>query len=76
MKHNHVRAGRSAPGGKSIQPVQRMVRDAGFSARGIRRYTLGATPGIQLITGENHVVGSDIVPETEGTTSASGGGAR
>ena len=53
-----------------------MVRDAGFSARGIRRYPLGATPGIQLITGENHVVGSDIVPGTEGTTSASGGGAR
>ena len=53
-----------------------MVRDAGFSARGIRRYPLGATPSIQLITGENHVVGLDIVPGTEGTTSASGGGAR
>ena len=53
-----------------------MVRDAGFSARGIRRYTLGATAGIQLITGENHVVGSDIVPGTEVTTSASGRGAR
>ena len=53
-----------------------MVRDAGFLARAIRRYTLGATPSIQLITGENHVVGSDIVPGTEGTTSVSGGGAR
>ena len=53
-----------------------MVWDAGFSARGIWRYTVGATPGIQLITKENHVVGSDIVPGTEGTTSASGGGAR
>ena len=50
-----------------------MVRDAGFSARAIRRYTLGATPGIQLITRENHVVGSDIVPGTEGTTSATWG---
>ena len=53
-----------------------MVRDAGFSARGIQRYTLGATPGIQLITGENHVVKLGIVPGTEVTTSASGGGAR
>ena len=53
-----------------------MVRDAGFSARGIQRYTLGATPSIQLITGENYVVGSDIVPGTEVTTSSSGGGAR
>ena len=76
MKHNHVCTGCSEPGGKSIQPVQRMVRDAGFSARGIRRYTLGATPGIQLITGENHVVGLDIVLGTGVTTSTSGGGAR
>ena len=71
-----MHAGRLAAGGKSIEPLERALRYAGFSARGIRRYTLGATPGIQLITGGNHVVGSDIVPETEGTTSASGGGTR
>ena len=53
-----------------------MVGDAGFSARGIRRYTLGATPGIQLITGENHVARSGMVPGTEMTTSVSGRGAR
>ena len=45
-----------------------MVWDAGFSAWGIRRYALGATPGIQLITRENHVVGLDIVPGTKVTT--------
>ena len=48
--------------------MERTLQDASFSARGIWRYTLGATPGIQLITGENHVVGSNIVLGTEVTT--------
>ena len=41
----HVHAGRLAAGGKSIKPLERVLQDAGFSARDIRRYSQGATSG-------------------------------
>ena len=51
-----------------------MVQDASFSAQGIWSYPLGATLGIQLITGENHVAKLGMVPGTKMTTGTNGGG--
>ena len=45
MRCVHVHAGRLAAGGKSLKPLERALQDAGFSARGIWRYSQGATSG-------------------------------
>ena len=59
-----MHAGRLAAGGKSIEPLERALQDAGFSARDIRRYSQGATSGNYVITGWDHVVRSVALPIT------------